>query len=112
MAGNVRGRVALRADEAVVLVGSAPSDTVRLAGADHGAGEALVLGTININADDTAVSVSRSGKGAQKGDFLEERHVDCFVGWWLMFFEKMLVASTEVCVLCVNEWMISPGYQE
>lgn len=80
MAGNVGGRVAVRANEAVVLVGSAPSDAVRLARADHGAGEALVLGSVDIDADDTAVSVSRSGKGTQKGGLLEERHVDSFVG--------------------------------
>jgi hypothetical protein len=80
VAGNIRGREAVRADETVVLVGSAPGDTLRDTAADHGAGETLVLGAINFDADDTAVCVSRSGERAQEGGGLEERHVVCFVG--------------------------------
>jgi hypothetical protein len=80
VAGDVRGRVAVRANEAVVLVGSAPGNALRLARADHGRGETLVLSAIDFDADNTAVGVGRSGKGAQKGGGLEERHVDCCVG--------------------------------
>ena len=102
MAGNVGGGVAVRADEAVVLVGSAPSDTVRLARADHGRGEALVLSAINVDADDTAVSVSRSGERTQKGDLLENRHVDWF--GWLMedcSCKKMQICFDGSAVCCV-----------
>ena len=76
MAGNVGGGVAVRANEAVVLVGSAPGNAIRLARANHGGGEALVLGAVNLDGDDTAVGVGRSGKGAQKGGGLHEGHVD------------------------------------
>lgn len=76
VAGNVGGRVAVRANEAVVLVGSAPGNAIRLARGSLGGGEALVLGTVNLDGDDTAVGVGRSGKGAQKGGGLDEGHVD------------------------------------
>jgi hypothetical protein len=80
VASNVRGREGVRANETVVLVGSAPGDTLRDTGANHGAGEAFVLLAIDLDADNAAVSISRSGEGAQEGGGLEERHVVCFVG--------------------------------
>jgi hypothetical protein len=80
VAGNVGGRVALRSNEAVVLVGSAPSNALRDTGADHSGSETLVLSAIDFDANNTAVSVGRSGKGAQEGGGLEERHVDCCIG--------------------------------
>ena len=76
VAGNVGGGVAVGANEAVVLVGSAPGNAIRLARGSLGRGEALVLGAVNLDGDDTAVGVGRSGKGAQKGGGLHEGHVD------------------------------------
>lgn len=76
VAGNVGGGVAVRANEAIVLVGSAPGDAVRLARGNLSGGEALVLGAVNLDGDDTAVGVGRSGKGAQEGGGLHEGHVD------------------------------------
>jgi hypothetical protein len=75
VASDVRATVRLRSNEAVVAVLCAPGDDFRGARVSHGAGEALVLLAININADDTAVSVGVGGEGAQKGGFLHERHV-------------------------------------
>lgn len=76
VAGNVAAGVGVRSDEAIVAVLSAPGDNVAGARVGHGAGEALVLGAVNIDADDTAVSVGGGGERAQKGGFLHERHID------------------------------------
>jgi hypothetical protein len=107
VAGNVRGRVVGRADEAVVLVVSAPRDTGGGA-ADHATGVALVLGAINVDADDAAVSVSQGGERAHKGSLLHDRHVVGLVGGNFWFsLENAAVAG----VGRMNE-LISPGYQE
>ena len=100
MAGNVGGGVAVRANEAVVLVGSAPGNAIRLARSDHGGGETLVLGAINLDGDDTAVSVGRSGKGAHKGDGLHEGHVDCWFVWLIEGCLERCELLGRMCVLC------------
>jgi len=76
VASNVGSAEGCRLNEAVVAVLSAPGDDVVSARVGHGAGEALVLSAVNVDADDTAVSVGGGGEGAQKGGFLHERHVD------------------------------------
>jgi len=75
VASNVGATVRLRSNETIVTVLSAPGDDVARARIGHGAGEALVLLAVYINADDTAVSVGGSGERAQEGGFLHERHV-------------------------------------
>jgi hypothetical protein len=76
VASNVTGTVALRSNEAVVAILSAPGDDVVGARVSHGAGEARVFLVVNIDADNTAVSVGGGDEGAQKGGFLHEGHVD------------------------------------
>lgn len=100
VASNVGGAVGLRANEAVVLVVSGPGDDAAgVTGGDHGAGEALVLGAVNINADDAAVSVGRSGEGAHKGDGLHDRHfwLICFGDREGFLFEWMRLAVVQCC---------------
>jgi hypothetical protein len=82
VASNVGATVRLGSNEAVVAVLSAPGDDVRGARVGHGAGEALVLSAVNIDADNAAVSVGGGGEGGQKGGFLHEgRHVCLLICW-------------------------------
>jgi len=86
VASNVGASVALRSDEAVVAVLSAPGDDFAGARVGHGAGETIVLLAANTNADNATVSVGGGGEGAQKGGFLHERHVCCLICWKIAGF--------------------------
>jgi hypothetical protein len=86
VASNVGAAVALRSNESVVTVLSAPGDDVVGARVGHGAGEARVLLAVNIDADNTAVSVGGGGERAQKGGFLHERHVCWLICWKIAGF--------------------------